>query len=61
MRGDFLVSLRKCFLRGITNDSEDKFMVIFPDVQVAGGTWMQVFLPKEDFFFAEENPVIDYQ
>ena len=36
-------------------------MVIFPDVQVAGGTWMQVFLPKEDFFFAEENPVIDYQ
>ena len=36
MSGESLVSLWKCFLRGITNDSEGKFMGIFPDVQGAG-------------------------
>lgn len=36
MSGECLVSLWKCFLLVITNDSEDKFMVIFPDVQGAG-------------------------
>ena len=61
MSGDFLVSLRKRYLRVVTNDSEDKFMVIFPDVQVAGGAWMRVYLPKEEFFFAEEDAAIDYQ
>ena len=61
MSGEFFVSLWKRYLRVVTNDSEDKFMVIFPDMQVAGGTWMQVYLPKEDFFFAEEDAAIDYQ
>ena len=61
MSGVFLVSLRKCYLRVVTNDSEDKFMVIFPDVQVAGGVWMLGYLPKEEFFFAEEDAAIDYQ
>ena len=33
MSGESLVSLWKCFLLGITNDSEDEGMGIFPDVQ----------------------------
>ena len=61
MSGDFLVSLRKRYLRVVTNDSEDKFMVIFSDVQGAGGAWKRVYIPKEDFFFAEEDAMIDYQ
>ena len=61
MSGESLVSLWKCFLRGITNDSEDKFMVIFPDVQGTGMAWKLENLPKEDFFFAEEDTMLDYQ